>query len=40
VLLREDVILPKHETCVKARNDLLSFEKDLGRRDFESFNVF
>ncbi len=37
VLMKEDYIVPSHETCVKARNDLLSFEKDLGRRDFESF---
>lgn len=33
----EDVIFPSHEVCEKARKDLLSFEKDLGRRDFESF---
>ena len=37
VLIKDDFILPKHETCIKARNELLSFEKDLGRRDFESF---
>ncbi len=40
VLLKDDYILPKHETCVKAKNDLLSFEKDLGRRDFESYKDF
>ena len=34
----EDCIFPSHETCVKARNDLLSFEEDLGRRDFDSFH--
>ena len=30
-------ILPSHETCLKARKDLLSFEKDLGKRDWEAY---
>ena len=37
LVLNEDVIFPSHDVCEKARKDLLSFEKDLGRRDFESF---
>jgi ribulose-5-phosphate 4-epimerase/fuculose-1-phosphate aldolase len=35
-----DLILPLPYTCEKAREDLLSFEKDLGRRDFESWKAF
>lgn len=34
---KEDLIIPPHEVCLKAQRDLLSFEKDLGKRDFESF---
>lgn len=30
-------ILPKKETCEKAREELLSFEKNIGRRDFDSY---
>lgn len=34
---RDELIIPSPEVCAKAQRDLLSFEKDLGRRDFESF---
>jgi ribulose-5-phosphate 4-epimerase/fuculose-1-phosphate aldolase len=37
LLKEEDCIFPSHETCLKAREDLLSFEQDLGKRDFDSF---
>lgn len=30
-------ILPKKETCEKARDELLSFEKNIGKRDFDSY---
>lgn len=30
-------IMPDHETCTRARNDLLSFEKDLGKRDWNAY---
>ena len=30
-------IMPDHETCIRARNDLLSFEKDLGKRDWNAY---
>lgn len=32
-----DLIIPSSEICRKAKQDLLSFEQDLGRRDFESY---
>lgn len=38
VLAPINPILPKKETCIKARDELLSFEKNLGERDFNSFN--
>lgn len=37
-LNQESLIMPLPEVCRKAKKDLLSFEKDLGRRDFDSFN--
>lgn len=30
-------VTPSHETCKKAVNDLLSFEKDLGKRDWNAW---
>lgn len=32
-----ELVMPKAETCSKAVGDLLSFEKDLGRRDWEAW---
>jgi ribulose-5-phosphate 4-epimerase/fuculose-1-phosphate aldolase len=29
--------LPSHEVCVRTCNDLLNFEKDLGRRDWDAY---
>lgn len=37
VNLCQNPILPSREVCIKARNDLLSFEENLGERDFNSF---
>jgi ribulose-5-phosphate 4-epimerase/fuculose-1-phosphate aldolase len=37
-LNQESLIMPLAEVCRKAKKDLLSFEKDLGKRDFDSFN--
>jgi ribulose-5-phosphate 4-epimerase/fuculose-1-phosphate aldolase len=32
-----DLIIPDHETCKKACDDLLSFEKNLGERDWKAW---
>lgn len=32
-----ELIMPPKEVCVKANSDLLSFEKDLGKRDWEAW---
>ena len=37
VIAPQNPILPSKETCEKARNDLLAFEKNLGKRDFDSY---
>ena len=37
VIAPQNPILPAKETCEKARDELLSFEKSLGRRDFNSY---
>lgn len=34
---REELIIPTHEICLKTVQDLLSFEEDLGRRDWEAW---
>ena len=32
-----DLIIPDHRTCQKARDELLSFEKNLGERDWKAW---
>lgn len=32
-----ELILPSEEVCAKSRHDLLNFEKDLGKRDWEAW---
>jgi ribulose-5-phosphate 4-epimerase/fuculose-1-phosphate aldolase len=34
---KSSLIMPSPEVCIKARNDLLAFEPDLGKRDWASW---
>ncbi len=36
----EELILPAHEICEKSVKDLLGFEKDLGKRDWEAYKRY
>ncbi|MHC0449493.1 MAG: class II aldolase/adducin family protein [Candidatus Lariskella arthropodorum] len=33
----QELVMPSHELCVNSVSDLLTFEKDLGRRDFDAW---
>lgn len=33
----QELVMPSHELCVDSVSDLLTFEKDLGRRDFDAW---
>lgn len=35
-----ELIIPNHETCLKARSDLLDFEENLGQRDWQAWQRF
>ncbi len=35
--MQQKLVIPSREVCEKAVNDLLTFEKDLGRRDWEAW---
>lgn len=35
--MNQPLVIPSHETCEKAVHDLLSFEQDLGARDWEAW---
>ena len=34
---KEGWVLPDHDTCLKAREDLLNFETNLGKRDWDAY---
>lgn len=35
-----ELVIPDHETCLKSNSDLLSFEKNLGERDWKAWLRF